>query len=443
MSTCYQLPTINSDWCNVPIKGEYYHQDELRKAAYSSNSNDSHEYRFKVTLVCEPDNPHSKSGKAISVRNGNDVLGYLPSEIAKDYFPEIARVCASGAVAETAARLWVAHDLFSPDPRMELSVALLEPGLNVPLNNPPADGWALIPYGKPFQVTKESDHFDVLQDYIPESGKGPLFVTLHKENLGVKNTRVGVEVRLDGQRIGELTKASGEKMLPAIEHLNAQGLDAVCYATIQGSAVAAEVTLHLLRSNEMDDDALHPDAAPLPRLVEFEPDPSDYAVPNAYRGQDEKTPKTPEHELVGDSFRITPFAPMENPATMPIEATAPWEKLLQPDNSERATPFQRGYVRGKIGSNFPNNKAPRIDYATVNQCSNILEYFGESPTPLYTNGRNSNVLWWTLMIGIFLVVGLLANIPVIGQIAVVVWLGFIAHHFITRRGLKPPFNKPR
>ena len=77
MSTTYQLPTINSTWCNVPINGEYYHRDEIRKAAYASNSESANEYFFKVALVCEPDNPYSKSGKAISVRNGNDILGYI------------------------------------------------------------------------------------------------------------------------------------------------------------------------------------------------------------------------------------------------------------------------------------------------------------------------------------------------------------------------------
>ena len=75
MNTTYQLPTINSDWSNVQINGEYYHRDEIRKAAYTSNSESVSEYFFNVTLVCEPDNPYSKSGKAISVRNGNDILG--------------------------------------------------------------------------------------------------------------------------------------------------------------------------------------------------------------------------------------------------------------------------------------------------------------------------------------------------------------------------------
>ncbi|HAT1145401.1 MULTISPECIES: hypothetical protein [Corynebacterium] len=439
MSTTYQLPTINSTWCNVPINGEYYHRDEIRKAAYASNSESANEYFFKVALVCEPDNPYSKSGKAISVRNGNDILGYIPSDVAKTYYPEIARICASGTIAETNARLWISGDLFSPDPRMDLSIALLAPGLNVPLNNPPLDGWGLIPYGKPIQVTKESDHFDVLQDYVPESGKGPLFVTLHKANLGAKNVRVGVEVRLDGERIGELTKVSGEKMLPAIEHLDAQGLDAVCYATIQGSAIAAEVTLHLLRANEMDDESLNPEVAPLPQLVPFEPDPDDYNVPDAYISQRDDAAIKPSPEE--KRFEQQTAAYVEPVAFSTPTASHPWEMLLNPDDSERATPFQRGYVRGKIGQHFPGNKAPRIDYATVDQCANILRYFDKSPAPLTQQGRGSKALWWTLMVVVFFLVALLSNIPLIGPVIAFIWLAVILHHFVTRRGLKGPFGK--
>lgn len=486
MTKIYPLPTVNATWCNLSIKGEYYHRNEIRKAAFNSNSDSTHEYRFKVTLVCEPDNPYSTSGKAISVRNGSDILGYISSEEAEKYYPEIARVCASGAVAETVARLYVVGDLFSPDPGMHIHIALLEPGLNVPLNNPPTDGWALIPYGGAIQVTKEADHFDVLQDYVPASGKGMLLVTLHKANLGVKKTRVGVEVRLDGQRIGELTKASGEKILPAIEHLDAQGLDTVCYAKIQGSSVAAEVTLHLLRANEMDEDSLHPDAAPLPKLVEFELDPELYRVPNAYKGKPSPQPQEEDedeyyghddtldddwseddddewseddhgdysfdsddyereeslHEAVVTKPAV-PVAAAASAAAVTTLGEVPWEVLLAPDNTPRATPLQRMYVRTTIGKKLPNKQAPRIDYATVGQCSALLEYFGEPVAPLTEAGRGSKATWWVLMILVFVFVLVMSTVPVIGQLIVITWIVFILHHFITRLMLKPPFGKQR
>ncbi|MCT2329980.1 hypothetical protein M3G73_07195 [Corynebacterium sanguinis] len=434
MTRTYPLPLINADWCDVDVNGEYYHRNEIRKAAIAAGPGVNGEYRFRVSLVCEPDNPYSTSGKAISVRNGVDVLGYIPKELAEKYYPEIARVCASGMVPETAGRLWVSGDLFSSDPKMYLSVALLDPGLNAPLNDPPADGWALIPYGKTIQVTKEADHFDVLEDFVPETGRGRLLVSLHREKLGVKTPQIGVEVRLDGQRIGELTKASSEKLLPAIEHFENQGFDSVCYATIQGSSVAAEVTLNVLRANEMDEDALNPTASPLARLVPFEIDSSDYDVPAAYIPRDTEPEKQTPKQSSGSSM----VAAFVQPS---VEQSIPWEDLLVADATPRATPFQRGYVRGRIGRHLANKKAPRMDYLTVGQAVRVLEFFDEPVSPLTKGGRGSKGLWWFLVVVLCLLAFICLFIPGIGQAISLLIVGSFAYHLWTRRNLEPPFNQ--
>lgn len=197
--------------------------------------------------------------------------------------------------------------------------------------------------------------------------------------------------------------------------------------------------MHLLRANEMDDESLNPEVAPLPQLVPFEPDPDDYNVPDAYipqRGDAAIKPSPEEKSFEHQSSAYVDTAALTTPAT-----GAPWEMLLNPDDSERATPFQRGYVRGQICQHFPGNKAPRIDYATVNQCANILRYFDKSPAPLTQHGRGSKALWWTLMAVVFFLVALFSNIPVIGPVIVFIWLAVIIHHFVTRRGLKGPFGK--
>lgn len=308
MTSTYRFPSDTS-WYNQEVAGEYFHDREIRRAAVNGTSSNSHEYFFPVTLVCEPDNPHSKRGTAISVRNGDDVLGYIPDGQSGEYFPEVARVCASGYQPIVNARLWCSGDLFDTDTHLSLSLAMLPPGGSVPLNEPPSDGWALIPYGAAIQVTKEADHFEVLQDYVPPSGEGPLFVTLHREQLGVRAKRIGVEVRLDNERIGELTKASSEKMLPAVEHFEANGLTPVCYATIKGSSVAAEVTLRVKRSHELTEEELDPEVKPLPKLVQFEDDPKNYAVPSAWQGQESKRSTT----------------------TRPVASTAPFTTSSDPE----------------------------------------------------------------------------------------------------------------
>ncbi len=279
----YLFPS-SKQWYNLDVVGEYYHNTEIRRAALAVEQQSDGSYHFPVTLVAEPDNPHNTNGHAISVRNGKDVLGYIASEMSSDYFPEVARVCASGYLPKVNARLWCSGDLLGRDSNLYLYLSILDPGRNVPLNNPPSEGWALIPYGNSFQVTKESDHFDVLQDYIPPSGTGALLVTLHKEMLGAKTKRIGLEVRLDGERVGELTKAASEKLMPMVDHYDALGLTSVARAIIQGSGLAAELTVHVKRAHELEDEDLEPEVSPLGRLVDFEADPNNYAVPNAWQG---------------------------------------------------------------------------------------------------------------------------------------------------------------
>lgn len=281
--TNYLFPS-SKQWYNLDVVGEYYHDTEIRRAALTVDRQPDGSYHFPVTLVAEPDNPHSTNGHAISVRNGKDVLGYIASEKSSDYFPEVARVCASGYLPEVNARLWCSGDLLDRDSNLYLYLSILDPGRNVPLNNPPTDGWALIPYGNSFQVTKESDHFDILQDYVPPSGTGALLVTLHKEMLGAKTKRIGLEVRLDGERVGELTKAASEKLMPMVDHYDALGLTSVARAIIQGSGLAAELTVHVKRAHELEDGDLEPEVSPLGRLVDFEVDPNNYSVPNAWQG---------------------------------------------------------------------------------------------------------------------------------------------------------------
>lgn len=131
-------------------------------------------------------------------------------------------------------------------------------------------------------MTKEADHLDVLLDHVPPSGTGQLLVTLHEVTAGTRTTWQGVEVRLDGERIGELTKATSAKFLAAVQHYDAIGLTTVARATIKGSSLSAEVTLQAAKAHELTDADLEPEISPLPRLVPFQQDAIAYPVPDAY-----------------------------------------------------------------------------------------------------------------------------------------------------------------
>ena len=125
----------------------------------------------------------------------------------------------------------------------------------------------------------------------------------------------------------------------------------------------------------------------------------------------------------------------------PVES-ANWEVLLAPDGSKRATPFQRGFVRGKIGHHFPNNRAPRMDYLTVGQAYRVLEHFREDASGLEKSGRGSMLLWW-LLISLLNFAFLLFSFFGFGLVLFAIEAAFVVHHFVTRSKLEPPFSKRR
>ena len=207
-----------------------------------------------------------------------------------DYFPELARLAASGFDAGVRATLWTneTQPNFNPrDVHMSVHIGSQPPGMIAPINNPPSQKWAVIPRGRTSQVAKEKDHLDVLQSYTGlGNAKTYILVTLHKVFFGTRTrTRwAGVEVRLDGKRIGELSKATGAKFLPIIEHYDSLGLITVCHAYLRETPTSAEVTLKAATFEEITDKDLYtPDICPIPQLVPYASDPYTYNVPGRYR----------------------------------------------------------------------------------------------------------------------------------------------------------------
>ncbi|WP_426007328.1 hypothetical protein ACPFL9_09720 [Paenarthrobacter sp. NyZ202] len=79
--------------------------------------------------------------------------------------------------------------------------------------------------GTAMQVLKEENHFDVLVNYVPPGGTGLLLVSLHREIRALKNgnERTFVEVRIDGNRVGELSNVTSAHLLPLLEHTETVG----------------------------------------------------------------------------------------------------------------------------------------------------------------------------------------------------------------------------
>ncbi|MGP5146636.1 HIRAN domain-containing protein, partial [Corynebacterium variabile] len=261
-ATTYDLTDPRTDYCTVEAVGEFAYDRTLRTLVRQLGVRQREEVFFTASLIPEPDNPHSEHRRALSIRWNGQVIGYLPESDCAEY-QQIRRIVASEFTPTVRARLWY----YTGDDRTNrywLSLNLRAPEQLVPLNDPPVEGWTLLPDGSTVQVTKEADHLDVLLDHVPPSGAGQLLVTLHQFTAGTRTHWEGIEVRLDGERIGELTKATSAKFLAAVQHFDAIGLTTVARATIKGSALSAEVTLQAAKAHELTDADLEPAISPLP-----------------------------------------------------------------------------------------------------------------------------------------------------------------------------------
>ncbi|WP_185019951.1 MULTISPECIES: DUF2510 domain-containing protein [unclassified Rathayibacter] len=241
-----------------------------------------------VVLVPEPDHPTGTP--AVSVRAGGRVIGYLPDAYRRSpALPGLYRVVASRAAPSTTARLRAERT--EEGLRASVTVALVAPELLIPLNAPPQERYSILPWGRALQVQREDEHFVRLAGVVPEGGRGLLLVTLHP---------VGglVEIRLDGDRVGELTAAMSEQFAPTLRHLAGLGLTAVAYCSLQGSPLKAELTLQAARAAELPADWVDGRPATLPHLI-----PGATEAPPAYVAPLRPTPRT--SEAVARSTRRT------------------------------------------------------------------------------------------------------------------------------------------
>ena len=281
----YPIETITSS-NEIEMVGAQSYPGPLGSMFRASGGRLNKDFDVDVTLVPEPDHPRDKH--AISVRWGDYVIGYLPASACRDYV-QLRRIAASGYDARVKARVKAREDSDGAR-RYNVRVLLPPPELLLPLNNPPADGFALLPLGSRVQVTKESDHADYLADFVPIEGEGQLLVSLHTFEAGRDRRWTCVEVRLEGERIGELTKTTSEKFAPTVEHFEECGLDLYCRAIITGSSVAAEVVLYGAKAHELSDKFLETKSTkPLAKLVEYQPKASDYQLPSELAPESSRT----------------------------------------------------------------------------------------------------------------------------------------------------------
>lgn len=270
-----------SDWCDYDIVGESYYHPAHRRLLPPDWTGEGTEVRRNFELIAEPDNPHDPW--AISVRADGHTVGYIPRSDAPEWAPVVRRVMASGLVPIVPGRMYAfmpREDLDWDGEREDLASSIQlnldDPAGSLPINNPPAVPYTLLPRSSRVQVTKEKDHAGNLMPYVPAGGYGRLFVTLHERGRPDR-----VEVRVDDSAIGELSAKTGQHFLPLIQHFTRRNLVVACRADITRSALTAEVRISAVKAHEASPEVLNGDPITVPPLIAAVADPSRYDLSGA------------------------------------------------------------------------------------------------------------------------------------------------------------------
>jgi hypothetical protein len=248
-------------WAGRDVAGESHYLGHIRSLLPRSVGEDGAELEVIAQLVPEPRNAHDPT--AVAVKCGGGVVGYLPREDARIYFPILAALVAQGWMPQVAARVWGGYrsDYESDNsgriadrPQFVGSVRLdlAEPHLIVPANMPPNGRHVLLPHGNGIQVTGEEAHLSTLTPWLRAEGEGWIYVTLHElVEQTARSSRTIVEIRVDGSAAGTLTPKMSGEYLPAVRVLAEHGIIAAARAILKGNRIKADIVLHAARANQL------------------------------------------------------------------------------------------------------------------------------------------------------------------------------------------------
>ncbi|MBB1154682.1 DUF4236 domain-containing protein [Amycolatopsis dendrobii] len=191
----------------ISIVGEAHYQPALRRAARGMPAGDRFDQHLPAValLVPEPRNPHDLHAVRVAAIHpaGTETVGYLSRSDARSYQPVLRALGDAGYAGTCPARITGGGNgrrygmylhLAGPD-ALEIANLVTEADLLTP--------------ERTVTVTKEENHQETLRHYH----SGPLRTIVAAElapstvSSGKHKGSYAIEVRLDGQRVGELTAA--------------------------------------------------------------------------------------------------------------------------------------------------------------------------------------------------------------------------------------------
>lgn len=238
---------------HVAVHGESHYQQALALVVEGRIAGDTLDEHIvaEAALIPEPDNPWDPNAVRVGafVKGRTVTVGYLPREKASEYQPNLMVLRSKGIIGRCGARVagggikmyGIYLDLCYPE---NLRVVTGRENPQIPTEN---DGSVMLAAEWTCTVTKEMPHQAALFPYSPDSSTDIREVIAE---LGVCVATTGkyrgspaVEVRLGGQRVGELTHLMSERYLGIVNQILDLGLKPMCEAAVVATPNGLEVEL--------------------------------------------------------------------------------------------------------------------------------------------------------------------------------------------------------
>ncbi|WP_156759578.1 HIRAN domain-containing protein [Microbacterium karelineae] len=254
----YEL--MGSDgWPSVEVAGEFARIDALWRAIGRRPRVDEEIELESVAAELLPEPTNKYDSNAVMVLINGEHVGYLERENAADYHEPLAQLVAAGVAPVTRARVWTTQretwDTGKVKGHARITLALNPPGMLAPTNNPPESPYSLLPWGRAVQVSGEENHLDVIGEYLASSESLAIGTLVEERTTPARaEPKAYVEVRIDGEQVGQMTPSMSENFLPTIRHLADQGQATAAWLKVKGSLIAAQITVHAEKAHELSDD---------------------------------------------------------------------------------------------------------------------------------------------------------------------------------------------
>lgn len=246
------------------VVGESFHLAAFKALAAAYGHRSVPEYGVEITearagIVPDPENAYDSNAVAVWI-DGRHLVGHLPRDVASLYTHQL-ECLDRGTYLQVPARVWIGKSFDWDESsgrevtgiRGSVTVRLPEPDGVAAFNDLPAEPHSVLPWGRAVQITGEEHHMDVLRTFSLGTVPRHVAATLH---LVDEPRRTGdparvIEVRLDGQRVGVMSKTLSDQIADLVSYVTDNGRTPVARAIIKGSDLRADVVVHVARTSEV------------------------------------------------------------------------------------------------------------------------------------------------------------------------------------------------